>query len=114
VTCRQRDRASEVDNDDPVATRIADVALRRRCEVSAAITSLESTGRPTVMLDVVVDDGTARLVCTFFGRLDIPGFHVGRRVHVSGRLVRYRDRLCLLNPAYELMDEGCASPATSS
>jgi RecG-like helicase len=113
VDGQQRERAPVVE-DDPVATRIVDVTLRRRCEVSATITSVESTGRPTVVLDVVVDDGTARLVCTFFGRRGIPGFQVGRRVQVSGRLVRYRDRPCLLNPAYVLMDDGCAEPATSS
>lgn len=76
--------------------------------------SIESRTRPTVMLDVVVDDGTGSLVCTFFGRHDIPGLHVGGRVHVSGRLVRYRDRQCLLNPAYVLTDEGCSPSATSS
>lgn len=99
---------------DPVANRIADVARRQRCEVSATITSMESTCRPTIALDVVVDDGTGELLCTFFGRREIPGFVVGRTLHVAGRLVRYRDRYCLLNPTYVLVDDGCAPSGTSS
>lgn len=82
--------------------------------MSGSIVSLEAFERPTVVLDVTVDDGTGTLVCTFFGRREIHGFSVGRRVRVSGRLARYRDRQCLLNPAYELGDAGCASCATSS
>ncbi len=111
---RQRTRASRQLDDDPIAHTIASVARRQRCEVSGAIVSIEAFDRPTVVLDVTVDDGTGTLLCTFSGRREIPGFAVGRRVSVAGRLVRYRDRQCLLNPAYELEDDGCASCATSS
>lgn len=101
-------------DEDPVATTIAGTARRQRCDVSGAIVCLEVFERPIVVLDVTVDDGTGTLVCTFFGRREVSGFAVGRRVRVSGRLVRYGDRECLLNPAYELEDDGCASCATSS
>jgi RecG-like helicase len=100
--------------DDPVATTIAGVARRQRCEVSARVVSIRASQRPTVVLDVTVDDGTGTLLCTFFGRQEIPGLTVGRHVRVTGRLVRYRDRECLLNPAYELEGDAGDASATSS
>jgi RecG-like helicase len=98
---------------DPIAHAIGCVAWRQRCELVATVVAIEAHERPSLVLDVIVDDGTGTLRCTFFGRQAIPGLDVGRRVAVAGRLVRYRNRRCLLNPAYELLD-GDSSTATSS
>lgn len=111
---RPRARAPGHFDDDPIATTTASVARRRRCEVSGAIVAIESSERPTIVLDITIDDATGTLVCTFSGRREIPGFALGRSVQVAGRLVRYGDRQCLLNPIYELGEAGCASSATSS
>ena len=93
-----------LDSDDEVVVRaIRDVALRSRCDVSGVVASLGRAAGSTVALDIVVADGTGRLLCHFFGRDTIPGVVVGSRVRVSGRLVTYRSRRCLLNPAYELV-----------
>jgi RecG-like helicase len=111
---RQRASATGRCDDDPIATTIAGITRRQRCELDAAIVSIEVSERPTLMLDVTVADDTGTLVCTFFGRREIPGFAVGRSVRVAGRLVRYRDRQCLLNPVYEFADDGRGPIATSS
>lgn len=90
-------------DDDGIVRRVRDARLRSRCDVEGAVASAGRATGPTVALDVVVADGTGRLLCHFFGRDAIPGVVVGARLRVRGRLVTYRSRRCLLNPDYELV-----------
>jgi len=90
-------------DDDVVVRCVRDVRLRSRCDVEGVVASAGRATGPTVAIDVVVADGTGRLLCHFFGRDAIPGIAVGTRLRVTGRLVTYRSRRCLLNPAYELL-----------
>ena len=84
---------------------IGSLVLRARCDIVGSIVSVHVVRRPVLMLDVVVDDGSGRLLCQFLGRPTIPGFVEGRRLRVTGRLVTFRGRRSLLNPAYEFVDD---------
>ncbi|HEV3328451.1 MAG TPA: hypothetical protein VGZ33_03570 [Acidimicrobiales bacterium] len=101
-----------LDEDDEVVRSIAEVRLRTRCDVEGEVASVGRATGSTVALDVVLSDGTGHLLCHFFGRDAISGVTVGSRLRVEGRLVTYRSRRCLLNPAYELV--GAASSDADS
>jgi len=88
---------------DVVARHIRDVRLRSRCDVEGVVASMGRATGPSVALDVVIADGTGRLLCRFFGREAIAGVVVGARLRIMGRLVTYRSRRCVLNPDYELV-----------
>ena len=90
-------------DDDVIVRHVRDVRLRSRCDVVGVVASAGRATGPSVAFDVVVADGTGRLLCHFFGRDAIPGVVVGARVRVRGRLVTYRSRRCVLNPDYELV-----------
>jgi hypothetical protein len=102
------------DDDDPVADEIKRATWRRRVDVVANVRSVEPVERPIRYVDVVVDDGTARLCCRFFGRRSIPGLEPGRRVRVAGRVTLHLGRECVCNPAYELVDPPTAGGVASS
>ncbi len=102
-----------VDEADEVVRRIADVRLRTRCDVEGEVASVGRATGPTAALDVVLSDGTGHLLCHFFGRDTISGVTVGARLRVAGRLVTYRSRRCLLNPAYELVGVASADADSS-
>jgi hypothetical protein len=94
---------------DPVALEVRDVTLRQRVDVSASIVTLEPIVCPIRHLDVIIDDGTGRLRCRFFGRLAIPGVSLGRRLHVEGRVTSHLGRACVCNPDYELLGDAVSS-----
>ena len=101
------------DEDDEVAATIGDLRLRMRGDVEGEVASIRRAAGPTMALDVVLRDGTGVVRCHFFGRDALAGVVVGARLRVSGRLVTYRSRRCLLNPAYELVDGASAGTASS-
>ena len=90
-------------DDDVVVRLVRDARLRWRCNIEGVVASVGRATGPSVALDVVVADGTGRVLCHFFGRDAIPGVVVGAGLRVTGRLVTYRSRRCLLNPDYELV-----------
>ncbi len=102
-----------LDEDQEPVRRIADVSPRTPCDVEGEVASVGRATGPTVALDVVLTDGTGHLLCHFFGRDAIPGVTVGTRLRVAGRVVTYRSRRCLVNPAYEFV-AGASSEADSS
>jgi hypothetical protein len=100
--------------DDPVEDQIKTATLRGRVDVTGRIVAIEPTERPIRFVDVVVDDGTGRLRCRFFGRAMIGGFELGREARVVGRLTLHLGRECVCNPGYELRrDPGSAGVASS-
>jgi RecG-like helicase len=99
--------------DEGTVRRIGALRLRDRGDLTGVVVGLEVASLPRLELDVVIDDGTGLLVACFFGRTAIPGLSVGRRVHVSGTLTRYRGRARMLNPAYELLVD-CGGPSSQS
>jgi OB-fold nucleic acid binding domain len=100
--------------DELVVLRAADAAVRDLVQLTGRVTSLSARDTPVVHLDVVVEDPTGSVRCTFFGRRGIPGVTRGTRLRVEGRLVIYQGRRCLLNPAYELLSATCTAPVASS
>jgi hypothetical protein len=97
---------------DPVVDELKAATLRSRVDVAARIVSLTANERPIRYVDVVVDDGTGRLRCRFFGRAMVGGFEKGRGLRVSGRITLHLGCECVCNPLYELLDapeDGVAS-----
>ena len=99
---------------DDIVRTARDARLRSWCDVTASIVAVIAEERPIRLLDVVVDDGTGRLCCRFFGRTSIPGISCGCRLRVTGRMALHIGRQCLLNPAYELLDDACGTSQVSS
>jgi hypothetical protein len=102
------------DLDNPVAGEIKRALRRRRVDVVATVRSIEPVERPIRYVDVIVDDGTARLCCRFFGHRSIPGIEPGRHVRVAGRVTLHLGRECVCNPAYELVEPPTAGGVASS
>lgn len=92
---------------------IGSVVLRARYDVVASIVSVHVVRRPALMLNVVVDDGSGRLLCQFLGRSAVPGFVEGRRLRVAGRVATFRGHRSLLNPAYEFVDDSLGQSEAS-
>jgi len=56
-------------------------------------------------------DGTGRVSLVWLGRYRIAGIRAGSEVEARGRLIRYRNRLVIFNPAYELISRQPSSGA---
>jgi RecG-like helicase len=54
-------------------------------------------------LEVTVSDGRGQVVAVFLGRRRIAGLSPGRKIAVSGVVVRDGSRWLLFNPAYEIL-----------
>jgi len=105
---RRTPRVAEMGCPDGVVRTAGRARLRDFCDVSGSVDELECVHSVHVALDVIVADDTGRLRCRFLGRTSIPGVRVGSRLRVSGRLVSFQGRRCLLNPSYELLGSACA------
>jgi hypothetical protein len=85
-------------------TAIADAPLRQRTRLAGEITGIRvvpRAGSPT--LEVTVNDGSGMLaIAVFSGRRAIPGVTPSRGIVLEGVARKERNRLLLLNPAYEL------------
>ena len=88
-------------------TAISAVVPRKRCTVLGTIVSVTAILRPSVRLNVALDDGTGTLELRFLSRTEIPGMAPGRRLRVEGTPMREGDVLLMLNPLYTfLADDG--------
>jgi hypothetical protein len=85
-------------------TPIADAPLRERTRLAGEITSIRVVPRAgSPSLEVTVNDGSGVLaVAVFTGRRAIPGLSPSRGIVLDGVARKERNRLLLLNPAYEL------------
>jgi hypothetical protein len=54
------------------------------------------------VLELILDDGSAAISVVFLGRRGLAGVGVGSHMVVEGTVGLHRNRLALLNPAYEL------------
>jgi hypothetical protein len=97
------------DPNDEAVRSVAEALARRRCDLVAVVTGLSAADGEGPGCDVRVDDGTGALTCRFFGRRSLPGVVLGRALHLAGRVVATRSGLVLLNPRYELVDDGSAT-----
>src|SRR5437660_9279288 len=85
-------------------TTIADAPLRTRTRIGGEITSLRVVPRAgSPSLEVSVNDGTGPAVAIFTGRRSIPGVTPSRGILLEGVARQDRNRIVLLNPAYELL-----------
>jgi hypothetical protein len=88
------------------ATRIADLAPRRRVEVVGEVThvcTVDIDGVPG--FEIELHDGTATMVARWTGRPSIRCIEPGRRLALFGRAAPMRrdDTLLVHNPRYELL-----------
>jgi len=85
-------------------TAIADAPLRERTRLAGEITSIRVVPRAgSPSLEVTVNDGSGMLaIAIFSGRRSIPGVTPSRGIVLDGVARKERNRLLLLNPAYEL------------
>ena len=84
---------------------IADAPLRQRTRLAGEITSIRVVPRAgSPSLEVTVNDGSGALaIAVFTGRRAIPGITPSRGVVLDGVARQERNRILLLNPAYELL-----------
>jgi amino acid transporter len=84
-------------------TAIADTRYRDRVRLGGRVRSLRVAPRHDApSLELVLDDGTAAISVVFLGRRSLAGVQVGAHMIVEGAVGLHRNRLALLNPAYEL------------
>jgi len=85
-------------------TAIADAPLRTRTRIAGEITSMRVVPRAgSPSLEVSVNDGTGLAVAIFTGRRSIPGVIPSRGIVLHGVARQERNRIVLLNPAYQLL-----------
>ena len=87
----------------PGTTPIAEVRYRDRVRLGGRVRSLRvAPQHDAPLLELVLDDGSAAISVVFLGRRDLAGVGVGAHMVVEGTVGLHRNRLALLNPAYEL------------
>jgi hypothetical protein len=87
----------------PGATPIADARYRDRVRLAGRVRSLRvAPQHDAPVLELVLDDGSAAISVVFLGRRGLAGVGVGAHMVVEGTVGLHRNRLALLNPAYEL------------
>ena len=84
---------------------IADAPRREPARVAGEVQAMTVVPRASSpSLEVVVADGTGKVVGVFLGRRRIGGLRVGTGVVLEGVLQKERNRVVILNPAYVLID----------
>jgi amino acid transporter len=87
----------------PGTIPIADARYRDRVRLAGRVRSLRvAPQHDAPLLELVLDDGSAALSVVFLGRRGLAGVGVGAHMVVEGTVGLHRNRLALLNPAYEL------------
>jgi hypothetical protein len=87
----------------PGATPIAEVRYRDRVRIGGRVRSLRvAPQHDAPVLELILDDGSAAISVVFLGRRGLAGVGVGAHMLVEGTVGLHRNRLALLNPAYEL------------
>jgi RecJ-like exonuclease len=90
--------------DDVPLLPIAEAPLRRRCRVTGSIRSVRiRPGMRVPVFEVVIDDGTGRMVGAFWGRRTIPGVEVGAHVSLEGTPREHDGEAVMANPLYTLL-----------
>jgi hypothetical protein len=94
--------------EDTGIVRVADAPLRRRCRVAGTVRSVRiRPGVKVPVFEIVVDDGSGRMVGAFWGRRHIPGMEPGRHLEMEGTPREHEGEIVMANPLYTLR------PATS-
>jgi len=89
--------------DVPGTTPIAEVRYRDRVRIAGRVRSLRvAPQHDAPLLELILDDGSAAISVVFLGRRGLAGVGVGSHMVVEGTVGLHRNRLALLNPAYEL------------
>jgi amino acid transporter len=89
----------------PGSTSIIDATWRRRVTIAGKVRSLRVAplhDAPT--LELVLVDATGAISVVFLGRRAIAGVDVGTKMIVDGTVGIHKNRLAILNPAYQLLD----------
>jgi hypothetical protein len=92
-------------NATPEATRpINQARWRNRIRATGTVKALQVQQTETgASLGCEIGDDAGSLLLVFPGRRRIPGIELGARVMVEGMVGRWRRRLAILNPYYELV-----------
>jgi Amino acid permease len=89
--------------DVPGTTPVAEVRYRDRVRIAGRVRSLRvAPQHDAPLLELILDDGSAAISVVFLGRRGLAGVGVGSHMVVEGTVGLHRNRLALLNPAYEL------------
>ena len=82
---------------------VAEAPLRRRCRIAGVVRSVRiRPGVQVPVFEVVVDDGTGRMVGSFWGRRGIPGITPGVRIEMEGTPRTHDSETVMANPLYTL------------
>ena len=82
---------------------IAEAPLRRRCRVAGTVRAVRiRPGVQVPVFEIVVDDGTGRMVGAFWGRRHIPGMEPGRQLEIEGTPREHDGEPVMANPLYTL------------
>jgi len=85
-------------------THIGELPLRVPVRVAGEVTRVVLTPRQGIPnVEVMISDGTGKLVAIFTGRRSIAGLEHGRATIFEGVAMRDRDRTVVYNPAYTLV-----------
>lgn len=92
---------------DPPAVAINEAPMRRRCRVGGTVRAVRiRPGVAVPVFEIVVDDGTGRMVGAFWGRRTIPGIEPGRVVEMEGTPRPHEGEVVMANPLYTLRPAG--------
>jgi RecG-like helicase len=84
---------------------IGEAPRREPARVAGEVQAMTVVPRATSpSLEVVISDGTGKVVGIFLGRRRVGGLRVGTGVVLEGVLQDERNRVVMLNPAYVLLD----------
>ena len=84
-------------------TPVAEVRYRDRVRLGGRVRTVRvAPQHDAPLLELVLDDGSAAISVVFLGRRGLAGVQVGAHMVVEGTVGLHRNRLALLNPAYEL------------
>ena len=83
---------------------IAEAPMRSRCRVEGAVRSVRvRPGSQVPVFEVVVEDGTGRMVGAFWGRRVIHGIEPGTRIQMEGTPRPHEHERVMANPLYTLL-----------
>jgi amino acid transporter len=95
-------------SDDAIGT----LTWRQAATVTGRIAELTvETVRGTPSLVATITDGTGRLDLLFLGRAEVGGIRLGATLTASGMAAAHRNRLTMINPAFQLHSAGHAPGA---